>query len=377
MGYTSALPRRKGPALIVYLKVLAAAMGLLKMTGPFKGECRVRAIHEDNGEAFIDLPVNAETKSKAVLSLFWNSRQSHAVVQAEPLQTSDTLVRYKVLRKLTNDLPAVGDPVSLSGWLGSTPEHFGLEGQYKEVQMPNRTIGWFFPGESDTWVIHVHGRRAGMGETLRNVAQFAKTGYTQLTISMKTDPKPYGFGHKISKLGHTEWIELEQAVRFARQSGAKKVILVGWSQGALISSLFLIHSSEASIVHGAIFDSPLLDYRNTMRYQAERSGYDKVMGDRVIETISHNKLIRLFGYRNVDVDAISLVRDTLLPDVPVLVLYSMNDGHVAIEDVHKFASMNPAVNLVEIPNARHCRLFNEDQPKYQESISSWISEHQI
>jgi len=363
--------------LIVYLKILAAAIGLLKMTGLFKGECRVRGVSHDAEQVYIDLPVNAETKSKAVQSLFWDSRQSHAVVQAEPDQASDSIVRFKVLKQHTGNLPEIGTPVSLSGWLGSTPEHFGFDHRYHNVTLPNGTTGWLFPNNSDKWVIHVHGRRAGMGETLRNLEQFETFGFNQLTISMATDPKPLGLGSKVSMLGMTEWKEVEAAVRFASLAGAKDIILFGWSQGALISSQFLIQSDNTGLIRGAIFDSPLLDYRTTMAFQAEKGGYDRVLGERVVDAIKSSKLIRLAGYRNVDVDEISLVRDAKLPAVPLLVLYSTNDGHVAIEDVHRFAELNPTVSLVEIPNARHCRLFNEDQNRYQSAISDWLLERQI
>ena len=363
--------------MIVYLKILAAAMGLLKMTGPFKGECRVRGVSNDDNQVFIDLPVNAETRSKAVQSMFWDSRKSHAVVQAEEVQRNSSIVRFKVLKQFTGDLPAVGTPVSLSGWLGSTPEHFGFAHRYHNVTLPNGTTGWLFPNNSDKWVIHVHGRRAGMGETLRNLEQFESLGFNQLTISMATDPKPFGLGSKVSMLGKTEWKEVEAAVLFASQAGATDVLLFGWSQGSLISSRFLIQSEHTGLIRGAVFDSPLLDYRTTMRFQAEKGGYERVLGDRVVDAIKNSKLITLFGYRNLDVDGISLVRDVKLPAVPVLVLYSMNDGHVAIEDVHRFAELNQSVSLVEIPNARHCRLFNEDKTRYQSAISDWLLEKQI
>ena len=363
--------------MIVYLKILAAAMGLLKMTGPFKGECKVQAVTADAAKVFIDLPVNAETKSKAVQSLFWDSRKSHAIVQADDVQENSSIVRFRVLRKITDNVPEVGTPVSLSGWLGSTPEHFGYAHRYHNVTLPNGTTGWLFPNNGDKWVIHVHGRRAMMGETLRNLEQFESLGFNQLTISMSTDPKPYGLGVKVSRLGQTEWTEIEDAVRFAIAAGAKDILLFGWSQGSLISSQFLINSSKTDLVRGAIFDSPLLDYRTTMRFQAQRGGYDTVLGDRVIDAIRDSKAIRLVGYSNVDVDEISLVKEKKLPAIPVLVLYSMNDGHVAIADVHRFAEINPGVSLYEIPNARHCRLYNEDKNAYQAAISAWLLENRI
>jgi len=363
--------------LIVYLKVLAAAIGLLKMSGPYKGECRVAAVSNSGSQVFIDLPANAETKSMAVQSLFWKSRQAHAVVQAELVQDDRSIVRYRVLRQLTDNLPETGTPVSLSGWLGSTPEHFGFSHRYHEVNLPNGTTGWLFPNNTDKWVIHVHGRRASMGETLRNLKQFESLGFNQLAISMSTDAKPFGLGCRVSRLGQTEWKEIEDAVQFASAAGAKDILLFGWSQGSLISGQFLIQSKEIGLVRGAIFDSPLLDYRTTMRFQAQRGGYDQVLGDAVVDAIKNAKALRLLGYKNIDVDKISLVRDAKLPPVPILVLYSMNDGHVAISDVQKLAELNPTVTLLEIPNARHCRLFNEDQASYQSAISEWLLEKKI
>lgn len=363
--------------MIVYLKVLAAAIGLLKMSGPYKGECKVRAISIVSNQVFIDLPVNAETKSMAVQSLFWDSRRSHAVVQAEQVQLDKSIVRYKVLRQLTSNLPEAGTSVSLSGWLGSSPEHFGFAHRYHEVSLPNGTTGWLFPNNTDKWVIHVHGRRASMGETLRNIEQFERLGFNQLTVSMSTDAKPLGLGYKASMLGQVEWKEIEAAVLFASSAGAKDILLFGWSQGSLICSQFLINSKETDLIRGAIFDSPLLDYRTTMRFQAQRGGYDIVLGDAVVDAIKNAKALRLLGYKNIDVDEVSLVRERKLPAIPVLVLYSMNDGHVAISDVHTFAQLNPSVSLVEIPNARHCRLFNEDKASYQGAISQWLIDKQI
>ena len=363
--------------MIVYLKVLAAAIGLLKMSGPHKGGSRVKGVLSENNEVYIDLPKNSETQSKALHSMFWNSRKSHALVQAHAVQPSDSVVRFRVVEQFSEGLPTAGDKVALSGWLGETPEHFGLESKYTEALLPSGTRGWFFPNESNTWVIHVHGRRASMGETLRNVEQFAMLGYSQLTISMRTDPKPFGKGTKVSHLGHREWQEVQDAVRFALSSGAKDVILFGWSQGALLCGLFLNKAPEASSVRAAFFDSPLLDYRTTMRFHAQRGGHDPALGDRVIDSIQRSRAVPLLGYRNVDVDELSLIRKRSTHEKPVLILYSKSDGHVAIDDVGVFAQINENVKLVEFDDARHCRLFNEDQTRYQTAISDFLLENRI
>jgi alpha-beta hydrolase superfamily lysophospholipase len=362
--------------LIVYLKVLIAAIRLLKMTGPLAGEFKLLRVYELADDTIFDFPLNSATKPSGQSSLFWDSRRGHALV--ERVDAGDGMTSsYKLLKLYSRKLPKAGDSVWLSGWLGNRPEHFELEQSVSEVRMLNGTRAWLFDNSSDKWVIHIHGRRAHMGETLRNVSQFASLGYSQLAISMATDPKPHGLGIGKSNLGQTEWKEIEDAVSFAKSSGAKEIILFGWSQGALITGQFLMRSADTSSITGVIFDSPLLDYRSTMRLHATKQGFGEEAGDRVIQAIVSSKSVRALGYKNIDVDSLSLVNNTSAGTIPLLVLFSGNDGYVAIEDVHKLPLVNSEVRLVEIAGARHCRLYNHDRVKYQQAIATWLSDYYI
>jgi pimeloyl-ACP methyl ester carboxylesterase len=363
--------------MIVYLKVLIAALRLMKMTGPIKAELKVLAVERLDDEINIHVPGRLESQSLDSQSLFWDSRKGHAEVQVNSSTSTEGKIVLRVTRVFRGQLPAAGELVSLSGWLGEHPQHFGLLDEFQEIVMPNKTRAWFFRGNGSKWVIHVHGRRAGMGETLRNVSQFRDLGFNQLTISMESDPKPYGRGTKRSKLGSTEWREVESAVLYAKSQGATEVLMFGWSQGSLMIGQFLRKSRNTDVIKGLIFDSPLLDYRSTMRFHAARQGIDTALGDRVIDAIEKDQLVKLFGYSNVDVDQLSLAKNSLEPGVPVLVLYSRKDGHVEIMDVFDFARINQNVTLVEIVGAKHCRLYNHDRKKYQGSISDWLQEHQI
>jgi alpha-beta hydrolase superfamily lysophospholipase len=194
---------------------------------------------------------------------------------------------------------------------------------------------------------------------------------------METDPKPYGLGTSKSNLGETEWTQVEQAVLRAKESGAKEIILFGWSQGSFMIGQFLRNSKHVDLVTGAIFDSPLLDYRSTMQFHAKRAGLARRLGDRVIDAIQDSKIIRLLGYNNVDVVGISLANKSVGVAIPFLIFYSSTDGHVESFDVHLFAGHNENVTLVEIEGAKHCRLYNHDQDKYQSSIDKWIKQHRI
>jgi alpha-beta hydrolase superfamily lysophospholipase len=363
--------------MIVYTKVLIAAINLMKMTGPIKAEMKVLDVIQSTGNTWVVVPGKIARQSKGRQSLFWNSRKGHALVQVDYAESVEDRIALRVIRVYGSEIPSPGGSVSLSGWLGEHPEHFGLKGNFEEIVMPNQTRAWHFPAPSDKWVIHVHGRRAGMGETLRNVEQFANLGFRQLTISMESDPKPFGLGKAKSNLGETEWDQVELAVLHAQSEGAKEILLFGWSQGSFMIGQFLRNSKHVGKVRGAIFDSPLLDYRSTMQFHAKRAGLARRLGDRVIDAIQDSEIVKLLGYRNVDVDGIALNNKPVGVNIPFLILYSSTDGHVESFDVHLFAGHNQDVTLVEIEGAKHCRLYNHDQEKYQNSISQWLRQHQI
>jgi len=363
--------------LIVYLKVLIAAIRLLRMKGPLAGEFKILALYQSDGETILELPINSSTKSPGLSSLFWDSRRGHALVERIEVEKDQGFSSFKLVKLYTSNLPKVGQTVWLSGWLGHLPEHFGLENQFEEVKLPNGTTGWLFDRGSAKWVIHVHGRRAEKGETLRNVEQFSSLGFSQLTISMATDPKPHGLGITKSQLGDSEWVEVEQAISFAKAQGAKQIILFGWSQGALIIGSYLNRAKDVSNISGVVFDSPLLDYRSTMRLHAKKQGFLEEAGDTVIEAIRSSKTLRALGYRNTNTDDLSLLKTGLPMDIPLLALYSSADGYVAIDDVHILAASNKNVQLVEISGAGHCRLYNHDTRGYQEAIATWLKQSQI
>jgi pimeloyl-ACP methyl ester carboxylesterase len=344
------------------------------MTGPIKGDFRITSVSQLKGEIYVDIPRNSGLEVGQAHSLFWDSRQGHAVVEVVKCEERNT--RLLILKLFRAGGPKTGDSAWLSGWLGESPEDFGIT-DFSFETLPNGTSGYLFSNRSTSWVIHVHGRRATPAETFRNLKQFSVKGFNQYSMSMKTDSRPLGLGKRKSTLGQEEWIELEQAVELAIRSGAKKIVLFGWSQGSLFIGQFLNRSKLANVVNGAIFDSPLLDYRSTMRFQAMKSKYPSWVGDKIVNQVGSNPFVKLLGYKNINVDEISLLNCELPTGLPILVLHSGQDGHVEIADVFEFAKKNNQVELVEIAGAQHCKLYNFDIKTYQTAISSWLDSNQI
>jgi alpha-beta hydrolase superfamily lysophospholipase len=357
-----------------YLIALIAALRVLWLGSKVSGDFEILSVTKVEGKVYIHLPVNADTESFAKQSLFWNSRKGHALVQRAPDGEHNQRV-FEVLQNYGQEpIPTKG--AWLSGWLGDEPEHFDLQGG-TFIALSNGTRAFQDLGNSKRWVIHVHGRKATYAETVRNFEQFKEFGYNQLAISHETDAKPFGLGQGISHLGDTEWQQVQIAVEYAKSQGAESVLLFGWSLGGLFVNEYLDRVSEAKIISGVILDSPLLDYRSTLQLQAGRAGLERSIVDLIMRIITRSRLLRLLGFKNVNIAALSALLHPRRHQVPTLLLHSSNDGYIAMNGVYRYQELNPKTRLVEIPGARHCRLFNEDQAKYQEAIRRFLTSNQI
>ncbi|MEE8601191.1 hypothetical protein, partial [Euzebya tangerina] len=84
----------------------------------------------------------------------------------------------------------------------------------------------------EDWVILVHGRSATRAEALRSLPTVVDSGATALVITYRNDmagaPETMD---AVGRFGQTEWVDLEAAVSYARSEGARRVVLMGFSQG--------------------------------------------------------------------------------------------------------------------------------------------------
>jgi hypothetical protein len=138
-----------------------------------------------------------------------------------------------------------------------------------------------------------------------------------------------------------------------------------------------LRKTNDSAIRGAIFDSPMFDVRNTLRVQAQVSGYSSQFADEVCALIRNSKLLKFLGYPDIDVDSFSLSKNALESDVPMLVMYSSNDGYISWEDSPKFCELNSTAFAIEFSGARHCRLMNSDPDRYEQVIRDFISKLEI
>jgi len=66
--------------------------------------------------------------------------------------------------------------------------------------------------------------------------------------------------------GRDEWEDLEGAVRYALDHGARRIVLAGYSMGGAISLAFMRHSALANRIGALILDAPMIDLVPTVAH---------------------------------------------------------------------------------------------------------------
>lgn len=74
-------------------------------------------------------------------------------------------------------------------------------------------------------------------------------------------PSPDGLHH----FGETEWRDVDAAVRYALDHGARQVVLLGWSTGATMALRTAALSGVRERIAGLVLDSPVLSWETTLR----------------------------------------------------------------------------------------------------------------
>lgn len=128
---------------------------------------------------------------------------------------------------------------------------------------------WFVDAPGDRWAILVHGHGgATRRDMLRQVPTFYAAGYKVLVMSYRNDVGAPQEKDGRYHFGATEWADLDAGVAYALEHGARGIVLSGNSMGGAIVVSFLERSPQAASVTGAVLDSPMLDFEQTVRWRA-------------------------------------------------------------------------------------------------------------
>jgi alpha-beta hydrolase superfamily lysophospholipase len=309
--------------------------------------------------------------------MWFGGDTGHARIGEILEQSSDSVTR-RVHSVQHGDL-AYARRARWAGWWYLTPADLGVAFRDVDIVTPlGIAPAWIVdsPTASNDWVIQVHGRGVTRAEGLRAVSVFRAAGFTSLLISYRNDGDAPPSSDRRYALGGEEWRDVDAAIRYARDHGAQRIVLMGWSMGGAIVLQCVTRSALADVVVGVVLESPVVDWVRVLHYQAGVTGLPAAVRDTAMAILSSDVASRWAGLDHpIDFSTLDMVARASELRAPLLILHSIDDGFVpsdgSVALAHRRADL---VRFERFATARHTKLWNYDEPRWERSISAWLAD---
>jgi alpha-beta hydrolase superfamily lysophospholipase len=369
-------------ALVGAAAVATAAVGVLVarrvIIPPSRREEDVAIRSVDLDAGLIVLESTPDSRLPGEYS-FWFTRESGHARLGEIVAQSATTVIRRLLGVDRGDITTARRG-RLTGWFYLTPADLGVPFDDVTIATPlGDAPAWLVPpasGESgERWAIHVHGRAVRRPETLRAVPLFREAGFTSLVVSYRNDgeaPRSDDFRYA---LGDREWLDVDAAMAYAVNHGAREIVLVGWSMGGATVLQAATRSVLRDRAAGVILESPVVDWIAALDFQVKLRRLPVFVRSFVVLLFKHPWGRVATGLAEpLDIDRLDFVTRARELDRPVLILHSDDDGFVPSTASRALAVARPDIVSYEaFEVARHTKLWNYDRTRWEGAIRAWIA----
>ncbi|WP_047519443.1 alpha/beta hydrolase family protein [Microbacterium sp. ZOR0019] len=363
------------PALFAFgaafaLVVFAVAR---RVVTPMRRATDTEILAVDTGAQTIELQRTPDTELPGRYGLFTTG--TYGYVKLGAVLSADTgTVRRKLLTQIEQGA-RVDRAAAFSGYYYSSPSELHLRWENLLIGSPAGPCpAWYFPASSKTWVVQVHGRGATRAECLRAVPVLHAAGLPNLVVSYRNDGEAPRTKAGAYALGASEWRDVDAAIAYALRHGAERVILMGWSMGGAVSLQAAVTSGHRDRVAGIILESPVVDWRAVLRFQAKLARVRAPLPELAMGALQMPLTARLSGAdAPIPFDRLDMVARADELTAPVLILHSDDDGFVPADSSHALQEARP--DLVTMPRftvARHTKLWNYDQVGWTTAITDWL-----
>lgn len=363
------------PALLTSVAAVALVVFAVarRVVTPMRRATDTDILSVDTGAQTIELRATADTVLPGRYGLFTSGTYGYVKLGAV-LGIDGSAVRRKLLTQIETGAK-VDRAAAFSGYYYSSPGELHLQWESVTIDSPAGTCpGWFFPASSDTWVIQVHGRGASRAECLRAVPILQAAGLANLVVSYRNDGEGPRTRVGAYALGAAEWRDVDAAITYALRHGAARVILMGWSMGGAVSLQAAVNSRHRESIVGLILESPVVDWRSVLRYQARMVGVHAPLPQLAMGALQMPLTARLSGAdAPIAFDRLDMVARADELTAPILILHSEDDGFVPADASHALQQARP--DLVTMPTftvARHTKIWNYDETGWSTAIASWL-----
>jgi pimeloyl-ACP methyl ester carboxylesterase len=231
---------------------------------------RVHSVSADR----VILDADAKTTHSGEFGLWLDEAGAHLRVGSV---RSNNLMEHRVEREVlsvSGSLPTAG----VGRWTGHVfagPEAIDPSSRQVVLEVEGGAApAWLFEpahGDGAVWAVHVHGIRTSRITALRSVPLAQDHGYTSIVPSFRGDGEGPDTLRGASMLGQAEWRDVEAALAYAVDHGARSIILFGWSMGGQIALQLSEHSVYRDRVVGLVLIAPATDWRRIIGAGAKRA----------------------------------------------------------------------------------------------------------
>lgn len=360
-------------AAAVTAAVITVIFARTVITPPTKRAEDVRVLGHD--EATITMSATLDSLTPGQYSFWFRRDTGHARV-GEILSYADGTVVRQLLGVDRGELTGAVRG-RFSGWFYLSPEDLGVD--FEEVDIATEfgpAPAWHIPPArgSDRWMIGVHGRAVRRQETLRSVPVFRDAGYHSLLVSYRNDGEAPQSPDGRYALGDTEWRDVEAAMRYAIDHGAKRIVLMGWSMGGATVLQALTRSPLEPYVTGAVLESPVVDWVTALHYQGVANRLPRLIQWGVLGLLTRSWAKRITGQgAPIDLKRLDIVTRARELHTPILLLHSDDDGYVPATASRALAVARPDIVTFEpFTTARHTKLWNYDAERWNAAIARFL-----
>lgn len=339
----------------------------------------ILAVHREAEELHIVLPATEETIVDGWYGLVFGTGTGFARIG--PIRSY--VPREGTVTRVVEEVLAGSLHEAVRGrWTGTVYRNPGELGLPAEDVLLDLPVGpgpaWIVrPNPSTaipTWAIMVHGRGVQRAEGLRAVRTARELGMTSLLISYRNDGDAPNAEDGLYALGLTEWRDVEAAIEFALQQGAKDVVLFGYSMGGAISLQLVDRSRYRRQVVALVLDGPVINWIDVLAHQAAVNRVPAAIGRYGQLLLSHPLGRRITGLAApLDLKSLDWVHRAEELRTPTLIMHSKADDFVPYGPSAELARRNPAlVEFVEFQDAAHTREWNLDPERWDSVVRGWL-----
>jgi len=323
----------------------------------------------------VTVPATPESREPGTYGL-WLDDGRHVVV-GEPLR----IERDRVMRALASRPDGLEDGDAVATWTSQSigaPEEVGPT---RHVSVPLRRGGvaeaWEIGDRESTdgrWTIHVHGLRSSRNGALRSAPAAVEAGWMSLVVSYAGDEECAPADSLPSTLGTREWRDVDDAISYAIEQGAREIVLVAWSMGGTIAMLALEQSAHRDRVRALVLVAPALDWTRVVENAVAGARLPRSVAGASMRILGSSLGAKALGLiEAVDAPALNWVDGPRpAPRVPTLIVHSLRDPVVPVSGSLAYVKRHPGAELVAFDATGHCNEANQDPARFHDAIAGFL-----